>query len=157
MLASLLAVVWWQAAIEEGDEDSVSRVQSAIHRDGPEGADDNLDDLPWHHAQLAMMYGRQVADDIVHPQMEPKKVEINPNLMRPEGEMDCSYWFGVSKNLCVLFVRTTKLSVYAKTSKIFSRRSVPVWSLEAWSEAHFSYGSNYCVLLGTNSAMAVNW
>lgn len=80
-----LSTLCHQAAIEEGDEDSVSREQSAIHRDAPEGAEDDLDDLPWHHAQLAMMYGRQVADDIVHPQMEPKKVDLNPNMMLPEG------------------------------------------------------------------------
>lgn len=70
--------------IEEGDEDSVSRSQSAIHRDAPDGEED-LEGLEWHHAQLVMMYGRKVADDIVHPKMEPRKIDLNPDLMRPEG------------------------------------------------------------------------
>jgi len=87
-----------QAAIEEGDEDSVSREQSAIHRDAPEGAEDDLDDLPWHHAQLAMMYGRQVADDIVHPQMEPKKVDLNPNMMLPEGHTGAAQIWSMLRN-----------------------------------------------------------
>lgn len=48
-------------------------------RPDPESLGD-LSDLPWHHAQLVMLYGREVAEDIIHPKMERKQVAIDPNL-----------------------------------------------------------------------------
>lgn len=65
--------------MEEQEEDVDPRTD---FRDQPDGEED-LEGLPWHHAQLVMLYGRKVADDIVHPKME-RTVTIDPKL-RTEG------------------------------------------------------------------------
>ena len=51
--------------------------------------DEDLSDLPWHHAQLAMLYGRQAADEIVHPKIERKQVTIDPNLKSESKQCSC--------------------------------------------------------------------
>lgn len=72
--------------IEEAEDEGTPIAPAPCTSDGDlEG----IEELPWHHAQLALLYGRQVADDIVHPKMERKQVKVNLKLGPKEGEVVC--------------------------------------------------------------------
>lgn len=79
---ALMYSLCFQIAIEEQDEGAASPF---AERGYPEGGED-IEGLPWHHAQLVLLYGRHVADDIIHPKMETQqKTKMNPKLFNQEG------------------------------------------------------------------------
>lgn len=69
--------------IEEQNEETISPLPE---RPEPDGSED-VEGLPWHHTQLVLLYGRHVADDIMHPKMETQnKSKTNPQLFSQEGK-----------------------------------------------------------------------
>lgn len=74
-----------QVVVEDEDEETVPDLREC-ERPRPDGGED-IEGLPWHHAQLVMLYGRHVADDIMYPKMEKQiKSKTNPNLFGQEGK-----------------------------------------------------------------------
>lgn len=74
--------------IEEQNEESVTPLpeRSELERSPPDGGED-VEGLPWHHAQLVLLYGRHVADDIMHPKMETQnKSKMPSELFNQEGK-----------------------------------------------------------------------
>ncbi|GFR95490.1 hypothetical protein ElyMa_006274500 [Elysia marginata] len=69
---------------EEEEEDEETSAPRDLAPDGVETPAD-LSEVPWHHAQLYKMYGRN-ADYYIHPKMQvEKKKVVHPTLKRQKG------------------------------------------------------------------------